>query len=135
GPTSAVPMPASSLLLSNCTPRRANMGSVARLHVAVLSATLACGCGRLGFADQETDIPADASADVDAMADAAAEADVARVTTGCGLEPTIGCNGFESGTVEWRVESAVGGTVAVISDEPFLGDHAMRATAGMGGYA
>jgi len=79
------------------------------------------GCGRFGFELEPGAGPVEADASV--------------LATSCGQVPSLVCDGFESSTLTgWTADTGVG-TLAIISDAPYRGAYALRATAGMGGHA
>jgi hypothetical protein len=98
----------------------------------VLALALACttACGRFGFdATGGDDIGVDA-----AMGDAP-PTDGPAATTRCNEGPTLFCDGFETGTLDaWRGDIGAG-TLGISNDMPFMGGFAMRAQAGVGGFA
>ncbi len=94
--------------------------------LAVVSALVAGGCGRLQFDER----PDAGPLDVDAL-----ELDAAPRTTRCGEVSSLVCDGFESGALDaWRSELGAG-TLSIVTDDPYLGARALRASSAAGGFA
>jgi hypothetical protein len=122
--------------------------------VVAVALTLALsGCGRVRYdalaeapdgggeaTDAATDAglaaPMDSGRTIEADGGVVVEADAGPPSSRCGeLPEAIFCDGFESGDVAGFRSEVGRGTLEVVSDETFLGDRALRATASAGAYA